>query len=188
MAIVDTIRTMAAPIAEAHDCAIYDVVMGKEKLMVSVTRTDGVDLDTVARITRELSHLLDESDPISNHYTLEVSSPGLERALRIPSHFAGAVGDLVTIKTKPNVEEERRHKGTLIAADDDACTLQVDGSDETKTFTFDQIDKARTIFEWGPTPKKGQPKSPGSAKADAGTGAAPTLDPDIPSTKNEVKS
>jgi hypothetical protein len=105
------------------------------------------------------------SDPIAGQYTLEVSSPGLERALRRPQHFAGAVGSLVAIKTHPGVEGDRRVRGTLVASDDRSVTVALaDGEPgATRVLALDQIERARTVFEWGPAPKPGGPRPKSAA-------------------------
>jgi ribosome maturation factor RimP len=118
----------------------------------------GVDVDDLAAATRAVSRLLDELDPIDGRYTLEVSSPGLERPLRTPAHPARAVGAEVAVKTRPGTEGDRRVEGTVTAADDDAFTLALaDGS--TRRIGYHEVEKARTTFAWGPTPKPGGPKS-----------------------------
>ncbi|HEY1278035.1 MAG TPA: ribosome maturation factor RimP, partial [Acidimicrobiales bacterium] len=120
----------------------------------------GVDLDTIALATRIVSRQLDHSDPIPGRYTLEVTSPGLERNLRTPAHFERAVGSAVNVRTLPDVEGERRVRGELIAADGDGVTVKQDDGVERR-LRYDEIERARTVFEWGPTPR---PAKPGSQK------------------------
>jgi ribosome maturation factor RimP len=127
---------------------VFDVEFTGGRLVVSVTKPGGVDLEALTQANHIVSDLLDEHDPIPvDHYLLEVSSPGLERSLRTPGHFAGALGETVNIKVKPHVEGERRHEGLLEAADDEG--VKVGG----RTFSYADIDKARTVFVWGPAPK-----------------------------------
>lgn len=138
---------------------LFDAEFGGGRLVVTVTRAGGVDLEALTQANRIVSDLLDEHDPISaDHYLLEVSSPGLERSLRTPAHFAGALGETVSIKVKPHVEGERRHEGLLEAADDDG--VSVGG----RRFSYADIDKARTVFVWGPTPKPQSKNSPKKKK------------------------
>ena len=96
-------------------------------LLVTVDRDGGVDLEALTDANRAVSAVLDELDPIPGRYTLEVSSPGVERTLRTPAHFVKAIGETVTVKTRPQVPGERRRRGVLVAADDDGLTLDVDG-------------------------------------------------------------
>ncbi len=71
---------------------LYDVEHAGSLLRILVDRPGGVDLDLLAQVTRELSSALDAADPLPGRYTLEVSSPGLERPLRRPEHFDAAIG------------------------------------------------------------------------------------------------
>lgn len=116
---------------------------------MTVDREGGVDLAALTEANRAVSAVLDELDPIPGRYSLEVSSPGLERPLRTPSHFARAVGSTVTVKTRPQVPGERRLRGTLRAADDEGFELAVEGVDVPVRLAYGDIDKARTVFEWG---------------------------------------
>jgi ribosome maturation factor RimP len=93
-----------------------------------------------------------------------VSSPGLERPLRTPAHWAWAVGRQVSIKTTPNHPAGRRVAGTVTSATDTSVTVALDEPvGESLTLPFDEIEKARTTFEWGPAPKPGGPKNKNTA-------------------------
>ena len=93
----DDIRDLVAPVVGALGCSVYDVeVAGSGKartVRVLIDREGGVDIDAIAEATRAISPLLDEADPVAGAYLLEVSSPGVERPLRTPAHFAAAVGE-----------------------------------------------------------------------------------------------
>ena len=80
---------------------LYDLELNGGVLRVVVDRRDagGVGMDAITQVTRPVSRALDEHDPIDGRFTLEVSSPGLERTLRTPEHFRGAVGTVVAVKT-----------------------------------------------------------------------------------------
>jgi ribosome maturation factor RimP len=126
---------------------------------VTIDRPGGVDMDAIARVTRAVSRALDQHDPIAGRYTLEVSSPGLERTLRTPAHFLRAVGSTVRIKTRPGVEGERRIDGVLAAADDEGVTVTLAApANGDRRVRYDEIERARTVFEWGPAPKPGSSK------------------------------
>lgn len=161
MAKTDRVRVLVEPLAEEAGVDVYDVTLAGGKLVVALHRPGGIDLDTLTGVSRRLNVLLDEHDPISGSYTLEVTSPGLERNLRTAEHFAGAVGDEVTIRTKPDVEGERRVKGTLRHADDTSVTVALDGGGE-RTVALDDIERARTVFTWGA--EKPSDKKPASNK------------------------
>ena len=115
------------PVVVAAGLELVDVEMKSGVLQVTVDREGGVDLEALTDANRAVSTVLDELDPIPGRYSLEVSSPGIERPLRTPAHFAKAVGATVTVKTRPQVPGERRLRGTLVASDDDGFTLAVEG-------------------------------------------------------------
>jgi len=152
VSIVERVREVVDPLLESQSLTLYDLEVSGSQVRITVDAPGGVDLEAIARATRAISAALDEHDPIPSKYTLEVSSPGLERALRTPAHFVAAVGTLVSVKTNARVDGERRIKGTLMAADDDGITV------DDRTLQYSEIEKARTVFEWGPTPNPGTTK------------------------------
>lgn len=171
MAKTDLVRTMVEPLAAAEGADVYDVTFEGGKLAVAINRHGGIDLDTLADISRELGQQLDADDVIGGSYTLEVTSPGLERPLRTPGHYAGAIGEDVTIRTKPDTEGERRVRGTVTASDETSVTVELedDGGRDSKvrrTIDLTDIERARTTFTWGPNPKPvGSKKKPQNKKA-----------------------
>ena len=179
---VARVRELVAPSVAAAGAEIYDVEMTGGVLRITLDRPDGVGLDTIATVTRAVSRLLDEADPIAGEYTLEVSSPGLERPLRTPEHFERAIGSTVTVKTRAGVPGDRRVKGVLSSADADGFTVCPDGTDEARTISYTEIERVRTVFDWGPAPKPGKPV--GGAKKAAGTKAGPRK----PKTSSNEKS
>jgi ribosome maturation factor RimP len=73
---------------------LYDLEMVKGTLNVVVNKPGGVDLESLTKANREISEWLDVNDPIAGRFTLDVSSPGLERKLRTPAHFKTTVGEV----------------------------------------------------------------------------------------------
>lgn len=153
MTVVDRVRELVAPLVEADSLELYDVEHNGGVVRVLVDHPDGLDIDAITRLSRSISHALDEHDPIPGRYTLEVSSPGLERPLRTPDHFRGAVGSTVKIKTRPDHEGPRRISGELVGVDERSIRVRTD--DEVCTVEMGEISSARTVFEWGPTPRPG---------------------------------
>jgi ribosome maturation factor RimP len=182
MTVADQVRDVVLPLLSEHDVELYDVDVSGPLVRVIVDRDGGVDLAALAAVTRAVSRALDEIDPITQRYTLEVTSPGVERPLRTPDQFRRAVGEVVKVKTWPEVEGERRVQGVLEAADERGIRVRpeteaADDADDAavappggRTLAYEQIDRARTVFEWGtPAPKPGQAgggrtASPGSKK------------------------
>ncbi len=140
--------------------SLYDVEFTAGTLQVTVQREGGVDVDTLAEASRAISRWLDDQDPIEGHYTLDVASPGLERRLRTPGHFASAIGEVVTLRERRADAPTRRLEGPLRAASDETITLE-DPEAGTVTVALDQIERARTVFHWGDAP---HPKAAGSSK------------------------
>jgi ribosome maturation factor RimP len=149
--------TRLEPVIAAAHLELVDVELRSGVLLVTVDRQGGVDLEALTDANRAVSTVLDEIDPIPGRYTLEVSSPGVERTLRTPAHFVKAIGETVTVKTRPQVAGDRRRRGVLVAADGDALTLEEEGGpDGGVRLAYSDIDKARTVFVWGPEPKPGR--------------------------------
>ncbi|MEJ7584534.1 MAG: ribosome maturation factor RimP [Acidimicrobiales bacterium] len=154
----DRVRDIVAPLLVDSAVELVDVEHLGGILRVTIDRPGGVDLEVVARVTRSVSRALDEADPLPGRYTLEVSSPGLERRLRTPAHFKLAIGASVVVKTTAEVEGDRRLQGVLVAADDEGITVRDESSLEERHLRHDAIEGARTVFAWGPAPKPGAPK------------------------------
>ena len=165
MAIVDRVRDLVAPVFEREAAELYDIEHHGGVLRVFVDSDGGVDIEVIKRVSRAVSRILDEADPIPGRYTLEVSSPGLERPLRTPAHYRAAIGTEAKIKLGPHVEGDRRLSGTIGAVDDAGFELEVDGA--RRRIPFADVTKARTVFEWGPTPKPGGQKSDTADQTDA---------------------
>jgi ribosome maturation factor RimP len=110
-------------------------------LRVFIDQPAGVGLDDCERVSHELSGLLDVQDPVPGAYTLEVSSPGLDRVLRTPAHFARFVGDRVWMELKFARDGRRRYTGQLMRSDEQAVELNVDGA--MVRVPFDEISRAR---------------------------------------------
>jgi len=154
----DHITELIVPLVRSAGLELYDVEEKGATLRVSIDGVDGVEFEALERLSREISLTLDEADLSGGSYTLEVSTPGVERHLRLADHFLGAVGELVTVKTRPGQQGRARYRGELVSIDD--ATVVIDDNDQGCVgLAINEIESARTIFEWGPTPKKGKAQS-----------------------------
>jgi ribosome maturation factor RimP len=174
MGVIERVHPLVAPILADLGLELYDLEHAGGTLKVVLDRTGGVDLEDLALATRLISRQLDHTDPIPGRYTLEVTSPGLERALRTPEHFARAVGTKVNVRTLPHVAGDRRLEGVLVAVDEDRITLRVDDVGAAlgaeRTLALADVERARTVFEWGGAPKPGgKAAAPGARRAKAPT-------------------
>jgi ribosome maturation factor RimP len=168
---MDDLYATLRPVMGAVGLELVDVELRSGALLVTVDRDGGVDLEALTEANRAASAVLDELDPIPGRYALEVSSPGVERRLRTPDHFARAVGETVMVKTRPEVAGDRRRQGRLVSADEGGFELAVDDAPGPVRLAYADVDRARTVFEWGPAPRPsvGRGDGPGPAKAPAGT-------------------
>ncbi len=116
-------------------------------LQIMIERKDGKNLvvDDCAAVSRAVSVILDEKDPIDGEYSLEVSSPGVDRPLTKPEHFARFVGYETKIETDEAVEGRKRFKGKIIAvSDDDIIDFEMDGNNYKIPFVA--IAKAKLVL------------------------------------------
>lgn len=147
---------VAVPLADLG-IEVWDIELGGGVLRVTVEKAgdNPIDIDAIAEASRIVSRELDLHDPIPGRYTLEVSSPGLERPLRTPVHFQRAVGQQVSVRTHPGVEGDRRVAGVLTSADDAGIVVTTSTNDGStaRALRYDDIERARTVFEWGAPPK-----------------------------------
>ena len=125
------VRALVTPIASDLGLDVYDIEQRGGTLRVTLDTpagaAGGVTLDNLALASRLVSRELDHHDPIPGHYTLEVTSPGIERALRTPAHFRREVGKVVAIRLADVGHDDRRVTGVLVAADDASATVPSTG-------------------------------------------------------------
>ncbi len=151
MSALEEVKDLAEAVASRRSLLLWDVEIGgqpgRSVVRVLVDGEDGVDLDTVAEVSEEISRGLDLKDPIPGRYTLEVSTPGLERSLKTPEHFRRSVGARVTVKTSdPLVAGSHRIDGVLAGAGEESARIEMDGDDVE--VPYGAIRSARTVFEW----------------------------------------
>ena len=104
---------------------------------------DGVDIEDCETVSHQVSAILDVEDPLSGHYTLEVSSPGLDRTLTKPAHFERFMGEDVRVKLRFPLEGRRNFKGALKSADEKQIEIEVDGQSHSLPLTT--IESARLV-------------------------------------------
>jgi ribosome maturation factor RimP len=153
------VRELVEPPLAADGFEVVDVVFQGAQLRVSVDRPDGVDMEAVSRATSTVSTVLDsDPDVVPGRYTLEVSSPGIERPLRTPDHFRRFVGSEIVGRTHPGASGERRFEGPLESADDEGVVVA------GRRLAYADIERARTRFVWPAPSKPGQSAKPGQGK------------------------
>jgi ribosome maturation factor RimP len=151
------VEALVRPVVESVGLELWEVTYRKERgrmiLRVAVDRDGGVDLDTIALTSERLSRRLDlEGFAGTTPYSLEVGSPGLERALKEPRHYRRSVGMQVRVKTLEPLEGRTVIEGALVSADAEAIVIATDG--EELRVSYADVASARTVFEWGTGLKK----------------------------------
>ncbi|HEX2089203.1 MAG TPA: ribosome maturation factor RimP [Actinomycetota bacterium] len=138
------------PVVEAAGMDLVDLAFqrgnGVHLLRVTIDRDGGVDLDAIADVSERISRRLDLEGFEPGRYTLEVSSPGLERPLRRHRDFSRSVGEKVKVKTSRPIDGVRSIRGTLVEATEDAVRIETDEGE--RQLSYDDIASARTVFEW----------------------------------------
>lgn len=136
---------ISVPIAEKNGLSVWDVEFKKEGsdyyLRVYVDKEGGVAIDDCESVSRELSDRLDELDPISQAYMLEVCSAGLDRQLKRESDFLAFLGSTVDVKLYASVNGSKEFTAELKAFENGTVTLCTDG--EEFTLTMDKIASVR---------------------------------------------
>lgn len=145
------VEAMIRPVVEAAGLELVEAAMtrehGRRILRVTVDREGGVDLDAIGGVSDGISRRLDLEGFQPGPYSLEVSSPGIERPLRAPRDYARRVGERVKVKLAQPVDGTRSLRGTLVAVDEEG--LRIGTEEGERAVAFDDIASARTVFEWG---------------------------------------
>lgn len=139
-------EALLAPIVAANGCEIYDVEYVKEGsdwyLRAYIDKPEGVSIVDCETVSRAFSDQLDQEDFIPDAYILEVSSPGLGRALRKDRHLEKSLGEEVEVKIYKPVEQHKEFVGILKAFDKETVTIEVESGSETKDMVFAKSDIA----------------------------------------------
>lgn len=140
-----SLETQIETLVASCGAKLYDIDLAKEGgrtlYQVFITRQDGgVDVALCAQVSRLVSPLLDVQPPVSGDYTLEVSSPGIERKLNKPAHFQGAVGESI----KATLKDKTRLKGLIVSADETGFCLE----GESDLVPYAAVAKAHVRYGW----------------------------------------
>jgi ribosome maturation factor RimP len=120
---------------------------GKHSLLrMYIDADDGIALEDCERVSRQVSGILDVEDVVHGQYTLEVSSPGLDRPLFTLDHFRKYLGQTVKLRLSSPLDGRRKFSGVISAIEDDAVVVTVDN--ETVTLPWNLIEKANLVPEW----------------------------------------
>jgi ribosome maturation factor RimP len=138
---------MIQPIVESFDYIFWGIeYIGQGQnsvLRIFIDHENGISVDDCAKVSHQVSAVMDVEDPITSHYTLEVSSPGVDRLLFVAEHFVRYRGQTIEIKLHQAFDGRRKFKGILNGIDGDDVLLIID--EDEFMLPIDQIDKARIV-------------------------------------------
>ena len=133
--VTEVTARLAGPVVEEHGCTLWDVEYVKEAgvwyLRLYIDKDGGVCIDDCEAVSRAVSDLLDEADPIEGSYTFEVSSAGADRTLKKPEHFAQMMGQEVEVKLYRARDGRKDVVGLLRGWEDGDVTLDIAGTPVT---------------------------------------------------------
>lgn len=149
-AISSKIEEIAQRVAESEGIEVVEVEVkggGKNQFVrISIDKPEGVTHADCELISQHVGTILDVEDVVPGHYTLEVSSPGLERKLLKPADYERFRGKKAKVTLRQPVENQRHWEGTLSGFSDGIISLDANG--RQIRFPFDQVEKANLKFEW----------------------------------------
>ncbi|MFP4197964.1 MAG: ribosome maturation factor RimP [Halanaerobium sp.] len=149
--VADTVTDFVLPIAHSENLNLVDVEFLKEGsdwiLRVFLENKDGdLTIEECEKVSRALSVILDEEDPIDKSYILEVSSPGLERPLKTEEDFERFKGELIAVKTFKKINGQKEFIGNLKSFEAEKITLIL-GDDQEITIDYNLVARANLTFE-----------------------------------------
>jgi ribosome maturation factor RimP len=137
------------PMVQALGCELWGIEklqQGRQVVLkIYIESANGVNVDDCARVSRQVSAMLDVEDPIPGEYLLEVSSPGVERRLFKPEHFNVCKGEKVQITLRQAFDGRRKFKGLLCGLEDEEVVIRVDDAQEI-VLPMDSIERARVLM------------------------------------------
>jgi ribosome maturation factor RimP len=141
----DTIQAMLEPAIAALGFELWGLEYMSQgrhtTLRLYIDGDDGVNVDDCASVSRQVSSIMDVEDPILGEYTLEVSSPGMDRLLFRPEHYLQYVGEWIEIRLRVPFEGRRKFKGTLKGIEGEDVVIQVD--DQEFLLPLSSVDRAQ---------------------------------------------
>jgi ribosome maturation factor RimP len=141
----DQLRELLAPVVAGLGYQLWELEFtprsGGGLLRLYIDSPKGIGLDDCERVSRVVSDTLDGADPIPGHYTLEVSSPGLDRVLRTREHFERFAGEQVRLEMMQPIEGRKRFAGRLLGVGEREITLELESG--RISLPIDDIHRAR---------------------------------------------
>jgi ribosome maturation factor RimP len=145
------LETLLAPVVAEQGCELWGLefsMQGRHSLLrLYIDAADGVTLEDCEKVSRQVSAVMDVEDPITSAYTLEVSSPGMNRPLYTLAQFQRYIGQQIAVRLRAPYEGRRKFQGTLIGLEDGDIVVQM--GDTEFLLPFEGIDKANVVPVFG---------------------------------------
>ena len=149
--IASTVREIVTPVADEMGFFIWDVEFVKEGadkyLRITLDNEEGININDCEAFHRAIDPLLDEADPISEAYILEVSSPGIERELKYPEHIDACEGWDVEVKLYAPKNGSKQFRGVLLGYDAEG-NIVIENGGENIAFNPEEVAKISTYFDF----------------------------------------
>lgn len=131
MELIDRVRDIAENHLKGRDTEIVDIIYRREQpgmvLRIVIDKPGGVAISDCEELNNYLSEALDKEDIIQDRYTLEVSSPGLDRPIKTDRDFERVMGRMLEITTYERIDDKKTHEGCLIGMDKENVVIEADG-------------------------------------------------------------
>ncbi len=141
------IESLLETAVKSQGCEIWGVELAQAgrhtRLRLYIDKPDGITVDDCASVSRQVSDVLDVSEVMTGQYTLEVSSPGMDRVLFRPEQFEQSIGERVDVRLNFPFDGRKRIVGLLAGYEDDEVVVQVD--DEEYVLPIENVQKARIV-------------------------------------------
>ncbi len=145
------------PVVAGAGYELVDIVFRREQhgwiLRVFIDGVGGISFADCTRVSRELGPVLDVADPIPQAYSLEVSSPGVNRPLRTQDHFHESIGSIAKVVLGHGLDGRRNFKGEVVAVEPETVVMDIDG--QQFRLPVSDIDSARIVPNWDKVLKQG---------------------------------
>ncbi len=147
----ETVQKLLEPVAESLGLSIWDVEYvreaGEMRLKITIDKESGVNIEDCVDFQHASDPVIDEADPIADSYTMEVSSPGLEREIKYDWHIDACAGKIVTVKLYTAFEGSKTYTGELLPNEEENVSLKLEG-DRTVSFPKKSVAKINLFFDY----------------------------------------
>ena len=149
--VAEVVTALAQPLADELGYVLWDVEYVREGadyyLRITIDSEAGITIDDCERFSRAIDPVLDEADPITDSYHLEVSSPGIERELKTPEHIAACLGETVEARLFAPLNGTRVHRGTLLGLDESGAVVIAVG-EQKLAIPRASVSRLTTVYEF----------------------------------------